>query len=107
MRIAGLLLLMALAAGCSRGRDVVTFDGYRLDARVTKLGEDRRNMAIRVRPAAVPGQSAQKAARYAATKHCIEYTGVSDAVFDADPETGLWLYELDGDARIYSGRCTG
>jgi hypothetical protein len=100
------LALALVAAACSP-YDPVTFDGYAVDARL-KAGADKRDMAITVRrEEGISFATLKEAARYEATRHCIDRYGASDTDWEIDVQTGDWAFTEAEGRLTFRGRCTG
>ena len=68
-------------------------------------GEDRRDIAIRVRAGGVAVADVRESVRFAATRYCITNFGGSDTRWAIDPATGDWAFTRDGQDMIFQGRC--
>lgn len=111
-----LVATMALAlmvSGCAKTRDLVAgreklaFDGQYFRADLSASKEDRAVFAVTVRDAAKSIDGAREAARYEATKYCIQQYGNSsvDWVVGPDAEDGQ-LVITNGDLN-FNGVCKG
>lgn len=73
-------------------------------AKLTK-GEDRRDIAVRVRAGGVSVDDVRESVRFQATRYCLATYGASDTRWDIDPATGDWAFSRDGQDMIFTGRC--
>lgn len=111
-------ILIALAAtvavsGCSKtrdfiaGREKLAFDGQYFRSTVSPSKEDRAAFAVTVRDAAKSVDGAREAARYEATKYCIEQYGNSRIDWAVGPDSdAAALVIRDGDLN-FNGVCKG
>ena len=74
-------------------------------AKLTK-GDDRRDIAVRVRAGGVTVSDVRESVRFEATRYCLATYGGSDTRWQIDPATGDWAFTRDGQDMIFSGRCT-
>ena len=68
-------------------------------------GEDRRDVAIRVRAGGVSVDAVRESVRFEATRYCLATYGRSDTVWAIDPASGDWAFQRDGQDMIFNGRC--
>ncbi len=68
-------------------------------------GEDRRDIAIRVRAGGVSVDAVRESVRFQATRYCLSTYGGSDTRWEIDPVTGDWAFRRDGQDMIFNGRC--
>ena len=110
----GLVIAFGLAvSGCAKtrdlmtGREKVTFDGQNFRSTLAASKEDRAVFGVTVRDAAKSLSGAREAARYEATKYCIEQYGNSrvDWAVGPDAEDGQVVIR-DGDLD-FNGVCQG
>jgi hypothetical protein len=81
--------------------------GLPYDARLS-TGETREDFTILVRAPGATLEQARESARFEATRHCIERTGMSDVAWALDPATGDWaVARSDAGEPIVTGRCSG
>ncbi len=73
-------------------------------AKLTK-GEDRRDVAVRVRASGATVAQVRESVRFQATRYCLETYGGSDTLWERDPATGDWAFTRDGEHMIFRGRC--
>tara|TARA_R110002012_G_scaffold271677_1_gene456902 strand:+ start:201 stop:557 length:357 start_codon:yes stop_codon:yes gene_type:complete len=113
MRFLALGALVALT-GCATisnvtgrltGSDRQTFEGqvYR-----TAIAFDRAapaDFVVRVQLAGRTLSGAREAGRHEATKHCIEYFGNSEAVWQVGPDSPDTALLFEGDTLVLTGRC--
>ena len=98
-----------LLAGCGTIRDRV-FGGTQSDralpfrASLTK-GDDRRDIAVRVRAGGVSVADVRESVRFQATRYCLSTFGGADTRWRIDPVTGDWAFTRDGQDMIFQGRC--
>ena len=98
---AGLIL-----SGCSPDSERVTFDGNYFPTKVKGERGDRRSFTATARRAGRGVEGAQKAARHAATKYCIERFGASDIAWapGKDGQDGP-VFVRSGSRIAVKGRC--
>lgn len=73
-------------------------------ASLTK-GEDRRDIAVRVRAGGVSVADVRESVRFQATRYCLNTFGGSDTRWQLDPVSGDWAFRRDGEDMIFQGRC--
>ena len=73
-------------------------------AQLTK-GDDRRDIAVRVRAGGVSVDDVRESVRFQATRYCLATYGGSDTRWQIDPVTGDWAFRRDGQDMIFNGRC--
>ncbi len=105
---AGLAVLMLAGAGCSSdafwSQEAVLFDG--IEFRQKSAPVDRktpRNFEVSVRPVSASLEGAREAAKYEATRYCVNRYGNSDLKWDNDPDGEALL--VRDDTLILQGRC--
>ncbi len=110
-----LLILATVTAvsGCSKARDLVSgreklaFDGQYFRADLSASKEDRAAFAVIVRDAAKSIDGAREAARYEATKYCIEQYGNSRVDWAVDPDAEEGQLVITGGDLNFNGVCEG
>ncbi|MEM6385721.1 MAG: hypothetical protein AAF718_05740 [Pseudomonadota bacterium] len=102
--------ILLLASGCAGVRERVFGGGGQSDralpfrTNLTK-GEDRRDIAVRVRAGGVAVSDVRESVRFAATRYCLTTFGGADTLWALDPATGDWAFSRDGQDMIFEGRC--
>jgi len=101
-----LLLLAATLAvsACDRTRRVL-YDGEFFRPVSAKVGDDRRDFAVRVRPATGSVRGAGEAALHEGARYCIENFGRSDIEWAVDLVRNPGAAPIEGDRRVFAGRC--
>lgn len=74
------------------------------NAKLTK-GDDRRDIAVRVRAGGVSVADVRESVRFQATRYCLATYGGSETRWAIDPATGDWAFARDGQDMIFTGRC--
>ena len=98
-----------LLGGCANVRDRV-FGGAQSDRSlpfrtcITK-GDDRRDIAVRVRAGGVPVSDVRESVRFQATRYCLTNFGGADTRWQIDPVTRDWAFAREGQDMIFQGRC--
>lgn len=110
MRIIIFICLALTLTGCGIRERVFGGDGQAADAlafnaKLTK-GDDRRDIAVRVRAGGVTVGDVRESVRFQATRYCLATYGASDTRWQIDPATGEWAFARDGQDMIFNGRCT-
>lgn len=80
-------------------------DALPFNAKLTK-GDDRRDIAVRVRAGGVTVNDVRESVRFQATRYCLATYGASDTRWRIDPATGDWAFTREGQDMIFNGRCT-
>ncbi len=99
-----------LLSGCAGVRERIFGGGAQSDtalpfwAQLTK-GDDRRNIAVRVRAGGVSVDAVRESVRFEATRYCLSTYGASDTRWQIDPATGDWAFTRVGEDMIFNGRC--
>ncbi|PWK61071.1 hypothetical protein [Roseicyclus mahoneyensis] len=97
--------VVALVTACGARDQGPRGVGLPFDARLSE-GETRRDFSVLVRAPGATLEQARESARYEATRHCIEQTGFSDAIWAIDPATGEWAVARSAAGEpVVSGRC--
>lgn len=68
-------------------------------------GDDRRDIAVRVRAGGVSVADVRESVRFQATRYCLGTFGGADTRWQIDPATGDWAFRRDGEDMIFQGRC--
>lgn len=68
-------------------------------------GDDRRNIAVRVRADGASVPQVRESVRFPATRYCLTTFGGSDTRWTLDPRTGDWAYTREGGEMVFTGRC--
>ena len=100
------LSLMALV-GCDQSRNDNLFrygDAY-YAPRINVSGDDRRQFSVSVIGFEQGLDGAREAARYEATKHCINYLGSSQAAWSVGPDSPREELQIVSGALQFAGRC--
>lgn len=69
-------------------------------------GADRRDFTVSVAAGGATVPQVRESVRFEATRYCLNTFGGSDADWVLDPATGDWAFARDGEALVFSGRCT-
>lgn len=81
--------------------------GLPFDARLDQ-GETWRDFTVTVRAPGADVPDIRESARFMATRHCLERSGFSEAIWAIDPASGDWAVARDKDGNpVLSGRCAG
>ena len=109
-RLVIFLGLGLMLTGCGVRERIFGSDGQAADAlsypaKLTK-GDDRRDIAVRVRAGGVTVGDVRESVRFQATRYCLATYGRSDTLWQIDPTTGDWAFTRDGQDMIFNGRCT-
>lgn len=89
------------------GSNRQAFDGQFFRAAIAFDRDAPADFVVRVQDAAKTLTGAREAGRYEATKHCIEYFGNSESVWQVGPDSPDEALVFDGDALVLTGRCAG
>ncbi|MGB1209644.1 MAG: hypothetical protein ACPG7W_10685, partial [Paracoccaceae bacterium] len=68
---------------------------------------DRAAFSVRVPRFEQGLEGAREAARYEATKHCINYIGSSEVIWDISPDAPKDALRIVDGALVFAGRCRG
>lgn len=101
------LLAVLLLAGCEAYRDDKLFrhDGLYYAPRLSSTNSDPAAFSVRVTGFEQGLEGAREAARYEATKHCINYIGSSDAIWQVGPDSPKEELIIEDRALVFAGRC--
>ncbi|MEM1388478.1 MAG: hypothetical protein AAGG54_12775 [Pseudomonadota bacterium] len=91
--------------GGNRGPNSVTINDTRFRTRLALSGDEKREMAITVRPVAVDPEAAQEAGRHRATAYCLQTFGSSQTDWLVGPDVPVDQVEISDGTITLQGRC--
>lgn len=98
---------LATLAGCdpSRNDNLFRYENAYYAPKISVDRNDRSTFTVSVRGFEQGLDGAREAARYEATKHCINYLGSSDAAWSIGPDSDREQLQIVSGALIFSGKC--
>ncbi|MDG1456873.1 MAG: hypothetical protein P8Q92_03050 [Pseudoprimorskyibacter sp.] len=100
-------LVLATLAGCdqSRNDNLFRYENAYYAPKISVDRGDRSTFTVSVRGFEQGLDGAREAARYEATKHCINYLGSSDAMWTVGPDSDREQLKIVSGALVFSGKC--
>jgi hypothetical protein len=105
MRRVLVLVAVAIAlVGCGPDEDAISFDGQFFKARVKDLDE-RHKFVVTASPVSASLLGAREAARYEATKYCVNNYGSSAIRWDVGPDDPDTAMPISNNTLTLQGTC--
>lgn len=102
----GLLVAAALAVpACTKKNTRVLFNGNYFPAKSSAVKDDRQSFVVRVQRIERGLDGAREAARYEATRYCIENFGTSEIEWIRGPDAEDGTLDISGSTLVVSGTC--
>ena len=103
-RVLVLLTMAVVLAGCGPDEDTISFDGQFYKARVKDLDE-RHKFVVTASPVSASLLGAREAARYEATRYCVNNYGSSAIVWDVGPDDPDTAMPISNNTLTLQGAC--
>ena len=111
-RFAKIVVVLAVAGptlqACGDPRETqFAFDGQFFRSAARKVEDDRQVFDVTVSPVSASLDGARAAARYEATRYCVETFGNSSVIWQSDPDAPVEALGIENDTLILRGMCEG
>ena len=104
-RILGMIVLVALAAGCTARAERVAFDGQFFSAKARKVDGQYDVFTVTVGGVSKSLDGAREAGGYEGVKYCINTYGNSDIEWVVGPDTPPEQLRIEKDKFVFQGVC--
>lgn len=104
-KLTGLVIAVALMAGCTPADERIQFDGQFYNAKLRKVDRQRDVFTVTVRPVSRSVAGAREAGAYEATVYCVNTFGSSDIIWSAGPDAPDGELRIENDTLTLLGRC--
>lgn len=102
----GLLILALIPlAACNKRDKRVAFDGVYFKTKAKRIDDDWSEFTVSVTPATASLDGAREAARYEATRYCVQTDGTSRIIWTVGPDADPAQLRIEKDTIVFQGRC--